>query len=99
MEFLFSVGVDVNAKDNNPANGKTALHWAVINGKESCVSFLLQKKALLIPDLIKKKTPEEYANEGANENIKTMFSCRDSLAQLQKMSEELIETGIKSGIG
>ena len=45
MRVLIEAGVDIDAKDDNPRNERTALHWAVIRQNPQAVELLLRHNA------------------------------------------------------
>jgi len=54
---------NINAKDDNPTIGRTALHWAAVKGNEECYRFLLEANANPdIPDAAG-KLAGEYLNK------------------------------------
>jgi len=66
--------VDINKKDTNPTNYKTALHWAVINKHKDCINFLLDNNAKIdIKDALN-KTVLDYAKD--KEEILEIFFQR-----------------------
>ncbi len=67
--FLEKFTVQIDAKDNNPTSGKTALHLAIIKAHEKpdkfdsyreCVKILLSKNASLKIQDADQKTPDYY---------------------------------------
>ena len=59
LKFLY--GYVPQLIDEGDADGRTALHWAVIMGKQKCVEFLLEKNARLTKQDEFGKTPLYYA--------------------------------------
>ena len=75
VRFLCSRIDDVNAADDNPAQRKTALHWASQRGHANCASILLDAGADHTLGDAEGKTALDYANDEIRElfRAKTEF--------------------------
>ncbi|KAF5684547.1 hypothetical protein FCIRC_3890 [Fusarium circinatum] len=68
-EWLIEQGVTASVRDSE---GRTAFHYAVLNGWARCVEYLLKREAMMDTD-VKNMTPLHYAVSTGNEAIVKVF--------------------------
>lgn len=73
FNFLLGFVVNINQQDENPANMKTAFHWAVTKNSIEVIKKLIELKADPFIKDAANKTCLDYAFESKNDTVKTLL--------------------------
>ena len=76
-----NVRLKINNIDINGAGSeskKTALHIAIENDNVEIAQLLIAAQAKILPDK-QQKTPEDYAKESKNDQIRSLFKTSEKL--------------------